>query len=104
MSKCFEKHLFVESKNGIPKIQEQNFVLLKLSIETYKEFAQTEKGSLLLAVARGKVSEGIDFVGKECRMIIITGIPYAPPGNDRMNYCKANNISYDKWLKIGARE
>lgn len=33
---------------------------------------------LLLGVCRGKVSEGIDFSNEKGRVVIITGIPYAP--------------------------
>jgi hypothetical protein len=33
---------------------------------------------ILLAVCRGKISEGIDFRDSKARIVIITGIPYAP--------------------------
>lgn len=33
---------------------------------------------LLLAVCRGKVSEGIDFSNNKGRVVIVTGIPFAP--------------------------
>eukprot|EP01038_Epipyxis_sp_PR26KG_P008177 gene8177-11062_t len=33
---------------------------------------------ILMAVSRGKVSEGIDFTDQKGRVVIITGIPYAP--------------------------
>ena len=35
-------------------------------------------GCVLLAVCRGKVSEGIDFSDNKGRVVIITGLPYAP--------------------------
>ncbi len=37
-----------------------------------------EKRCIMLAVCRGKVSEGIDFKDSKGRVVIITGIPYAP--------------------------
>lgn len=33
---------------------------------------------IMLAVCRGKISEGIDFTDSKGRVVIITGIPYAP--------------------------
>lgn len=38
-------------------------------------------GAVLLAVLRGKVSEGMDFADSQCRAVIITGLAY-PPCND----------------------
>ena len=35
-----------------------------------------ERGAVLLAVCRGKASEGIDFSDAMCRCVMITGIPY----------------------------
>ena len=35
-----------------------------------------ERGAVLLAVCRGKASEGIDFSDAMCRCVIITGIPF----------------------------
>ena len=35
-------------------------------------------GALLLAVCRGKVSEGMDFADDKCRCVVVTGLPYAP--------------------------
>ncbi|KAH8064998.1 ATP-dependent DNA helicase [Aureococcus anophagefferens] len=35
-------------------------------------------GALLLAVCRGKVSEGMDFADDRCRCVVVTGLPYAP--------------------------
>lgn len=35
-------------------------------------------GAILMAVCRGKVSEGLDFSDAKCRAVIVTGIPYPP--------------------------
>jgi len=36
------------------------------------------KGACFFAVCRGKVSEGLDFADAQARLVILTGIPYAP--------------------------
>lgn len=37
-----------------------------------------ERGACFFAVCRGKVSEGLDFADAQARLVILTGIPYAP--------------------------
>ncbi|CAN0502629.1 unnamed protein product, partial [Ectocarpus sp. 12 AP-2014] len=39
-------------------------------------YSSTRTGAMMLAVARGKVSEGIDFSDDAARMCVIVGIPY----------------------------
>ncbi|XP_075234780.1 regulator of telomere elongation helicase 1 homolog isoform X2 [Lycorma delicatula] len=39
---------------------------------------QNSRGAILLAVCRGKVSEGLDFADCKGRAVIITGLPYPP--------------------------
>lgn len=36
----------------------------------------SQNGGLLLAVCRGKVSEGIDFSDQQCRAVVIVGVPF----------------------------
>ena len=36
------------------------------------------KGAIFFAVCRGKVSEGLDFADKNGRVVVITGLPYPP--------------------------
>ena len=50
-----------------------------------REFARkaaTPKGVLLLAVNKGKLSEGIDFADDLCRAVFLVGVPF-PPIKDR---------------------
>ncbi len=57
--------------------------------------AETDKGALLCALIRGRVSEGLDFSQKKCRAVVIVGVPY-PCSKDvkvvaKMNYLDALN-------------
>ena len=52
--------------------QDFNEIVIQLENALYKQ------GAILLAVCRGKASEGIDFSDAMCRCVIIIGIPYAP--------------------------
>lgn len=47
-------------------------------IREFEYKLRAHKRCLLIAVCRGKVSEGIDFKDSNGRIVIITGIPYAP--------------------------
>jgi Fanconi anemia group J protein len=40
------------------------------------EVRPSQTGGLLLAVCRGKVSEGIDFSDQHCRAVVIVGLPF----------------------------
>ncbi len=46
------------------------------ALENYKIACNMGRGALLLSVARGKVSEGVDFEGQYGRCVIMFGIPY----------------------------
>ena len=52
-------------------------------MNTYKKFTSFEEirkgkknGAILLAVCRGKISEGTDFCDNMARAVIIVGIPF----------------------------
>ncbi|UMM13126.1 hypothetical protein L5515_001560 [Caenorhabditis briggsae] len=50
----------------------------------YTQGVSEPHGAALLAVCRGKVSEGIDFCDAESRAVIIVGIPYPPIHDERV--------------------
>ena len=52
--------------------QDFDEIVIQLENALYKQ------GAILMAVCRGKASEGIDFSDAMCRCVIIIGIPYAP--------------------------
>ncbi|EPX74439.1 transcription factor TFIIH complex subunit Rad15 [Schizosaccharomyces octosporus yFS286] len=47
-----------------------------LALETYRAACSNGRGAVLLSVARGKVSEGVDFDHHYGRAVIMFGIPY----------------------------
>ncbi|KYQ93313.1 transcription factor IIH component [Tieghemostelium lacteum] len=47
-----------------------------LALQNYKKACDNGRGAVLLSVARGKVSEGIDFDQQYGRCVILYGIPY----------------------------
>eukprot|EP00435_Cladocopium_sp_Y103_P062667 s753_g24.t1 len=53
----------------------------KQMMEKYNGALAGSAGAILAAVCRGKLCEGIDFTDKQCRMVVMVGIPY-PAKND----------------------
>eukprot|EP01138_Halocafeteria_seosinensis_P008199 gb/GECG01008380.1/.p1 GENE.gb/GECG01008380.1/~~gb/GECG01008380.1/.p1 ORF type:complete len:1366 (+),score=164.42 gb/GECG01008380.1/:1-4098(+) len=53
-------------------------------IERYRTAISEGKGALLLAVCRGKLSEGMDFGDAYGRAVILVGIPYPPAGDPKV--------------------
>jgi DNA excision repair protein ERCC-2 len=47
-----------------------------LALENYKKACNAGRGAVLFSVARGKVSEGIDFSNQYGRAVILFGIPF----------------------------
>jgi len=55
---------------------------MKLTMDNYNSALTADgRGAILAAVCRGKLCEGIDFTDRQCRMVLMIGIPY-PPKND----------------------
>ncbi|XP_026333759.1 Fanconi anemia group J protein-like isoform X2 [Hyposmocoma kahamanoa] len=85
------KNVFMESRNA----RDHNEVM-----EDYYETVSSNKGALLFAVYRGKVSEGMDFKDHQARAVITVGIPYPnmfdPAVKEKMNY----NDKFEKVKKL----
>ena len=47
-----------------------------LALDNYRKACDNGRGAVLLSVARGKVSEGIDFAHNYGRAVVMFGIPY----------------------------
>jgi DNA excision repair protein ERCC-2 len=46
------------------------------ALESYKKACENGRGAVFLSVARGKVSEGVDFDHHLGRAVLMMGIPY----------------------------
>ena len=57
-------------------VETQDSVETSLALFNYCKACENGRGAILLSVARGKVSEGIDFSNHLGRCIIMIGIPY----------------------------
>jgi DNA excision repair protein ERCC-2 len=61
------KLLFVETPDAMET---------SIALKNYREACNNGRGAVMLSVARGKVSEGIDFDHNYGRAVIMFGIPY----------------------------
>lgn len=61
------KLLFIETPDNVET---------SIALESYRVACENGRGAVLLSVARGKVSEGIDFTDHYGRAVIMFGIPY----------------------------
>ncbi|KAI9209299.1 uncharacterized protein BJ171DRAFT_486077 [Polychytrium aggregatum] len=65
-----------------------------LALENYRKACDNGRGAVLLSVARGKVSEGVDFDHHYGRAVILFGIPYQYTGSRilkaRLEYLRDN--------------
>ncbi|CAH0758757.1 unnamed protein product [Diatraea saccharalis] len=96
------KTIFMESRN----VRDHNDVM-----DDYYKEVETERGAILFAVFRGKVSEGMDFRDHQARAVITIGIPYPNTYDmtvkEKMNYNnryekKKNLLSSSEWLRVQA--
>jgi DNA excision repair protein ERCC-2 len=57
-------------------IETQDAAETSLALHNYRKACSNGRGAILMSVARGKVSEGIDFDHQYGRAVIMFGIPY----------------------------
>ena len=48
----------------------------KKVIQSYYQDIYEQRGAVIFAVCRGKISEGLDFSDDAARCVILVGIPY----------------------------
>jgi DNA excision repair protein ERCC-2 len=63
-------------KNKLLFVETQDSIETSLALFNFCKACENGRGAILLSVARGKVSEGIDFSNHLGRCIIMIGIPY----------------------------
>eukprot|EP00854_Cymbomonas_tetramitiformis_P002667 gene2667-3437_t len=80
-------------------------------LKEYYAAVESGDGAVLLAVCRGKVSEGVDFANNNARGVIIVGIPFPNVKDSKVNQKKQYNYSHqgergllsgDDWAAAGA--
>eukprot|EP00053_Salpingoeca_punica_P015640 m.144471 g.144471 ORF g.144471 m.144471 type:complete len:764 (-) comp16769_c0_seq4:286-2577(-) len=64
------------SQHKLIFIETQDAVETSIALDNYRKACENGRGAVLLSVARGKVSEGIDFDHHLGRCVIMMGIPY----------------------------
>lgn len=90
--------VFIETKNNIETV---------LALENYKNACDCGRGAVFFSIARGKVSEGVDFAGHYGRCVVVFGVPYqntlSRTLNARMSFLKDNfNIKENDFLTFDA--
>lgn len=63
-------------KNKLIFVETPDAAETSIALENYRKACNNGRGAVLLSVARGKVSEGIDFDHNYGRAVIMFGIPY----------------------------
>eukprot|EP00871_Galdieria_phlegrea_P000853 jgi/Galph1/1769/GphlegSOOS_G436.1 len=88
-----QKQIFTEPTS----YERINFDSVLLS---YYQAVRSSQGALLLAVCRGKVSEGMDFKDKYARGVIVIGIPYPNLRDPQVIQKKKYNDTYSAKKKL----
>ena len=66
-----------------------------------REAAEKSHGAILLAVMRGRSSEGVDFLDACARAVLVVGIPYPPLYDVTVRLKRAFNHEHQAMLGSG---
>lgn len=88
-------------------VETQDAVETSLALQNYRRACNSGRGAILFCVARGKVSEGIDFDNQYGRCVIMFGIPYlntqSPILTKRLEFLRVNyQIKESEFLTFDA--
>ena len=94
-------------ENKLIYIETPDNLETSLALENYKKACDNGRGAVFFSIARGKVSEGVDFAGHYGRCVVVFGIPYQNTLSRnlraRMAFLKDNfNINENDFLTIDA--
>ncbi|ELQ75301.1 RNA polymerase II transcription initiation/nucleotide excision repair factor TFIIH, partial [Trachipleistophora hominis] len=96
MIKKLHKLIFIETINYEESIN---------ALMNYKRAIKHGRGAIMFCVARGKVSEGIDFKNEEGRCVLLIGVPFAFTESviikERLKFLK-QNINLNAFLQFDA--
>lgn len=96
MIKKLHKLIFIETINYGESIN---------ALANYKRAIKQGRGAIMFCVARGKVSEGIDFKNEEGRCVLLIGVPFAFTESviikERLKFLK-QNINLNAFLQFDA--
>ena len=59
--------------------ERKNETTFEYTLKNFKKAAYTKTGAAIMAVSRGKWTEGIDFIDDLCRAVFFIGVPYMNP-------------------------
>ena len=62
------KLIFIETKDNYETV---------LALQNFKKACDLGRGAVFFSIARGKVSEGVDFAGHYGRAVVVFGIPFS---------------------------
>ena len=92
------KLVFVETKDT----EETN-----VALQSYRKACDIGRGAIFFSIARGKISEGIDFDSHYGRCVVMIGVPFLPPEiralNERKRWIEDNlKISESEYVTFDA--
>lgn len=59
--------VYIETKNNFETVH---------ALDNYKKACENGRGAVFFSIARGKVSEGVDFAEHYGRCVVVFGVPY----------------------------
>ncbi|KAL0053923.1 hypothetical protein WJX82_001242 [Trebouxia sp. C0006] len=71
------------------------------AIKSYRQAAAKGQGAVLLAVMRGRSSEGVDFLDDCARAVVVVGIPYPPLYETSVRLKRVFNHDHEALLGSG---
>jgi len=94
-------------ENKLIYIETKNNYETALALDSYKNACDNGRGAVFFSIARGKVSEGVDFANHYGRAVIVFGVPFrntlSRTLKARTNFLKENfNISERDFLIFDA--